>query len=157
MRSLALAAVLALAACGGDDDSGAPPDTAPDGGQADATTDAGPDAGPTDAMTAGCEVPVPGTPADLDKLLVGEGFERPVLMVSPPADPRLFVVEQTGQIQILGGAQPFLVITDQVECCGEEGLLGLAFHPQYATNGRFYVYYTDLGSDIQVDEYTVTA
>ena len=59
---------------------------------------------------------------------------------------RLFVIEQEGRIKIIrNGAlesTPFLDITDRVRCCGERGLLGIAFHPDYKTNGYFYVNYT---------------
>jgi hypothetical protein len=61
---------------------------------------------------------------------------------------RLFVVEQAGIIKVFDNdagataATEFLNIVDIVDCCGERGLLGLAFHPDYETNGYFYVYYT---------------
>jgi glucose/arabinose dehydrogenase len=63
-------------------------------------------------------------------------------------DPRLFVIEQAGRIKVLqpdGTVLPtaFLDITDRVTSRGETGLLGLAFHPAYATNGLFYVNYTN--------------
>jgi glucose/arabinose dehydrogenase len=74
---------------------------------------------------------------------------------------RLFIVQQEGQILILINGNilptPFLDIADVVGCCGEQGLLGLAFHPQYATNGFFYVNYTDNAGDTQVVRYTVSA
>jgi len=73
-----------------------------------------------------------------------------VLATSPPGDDRLFVVEQRGAIRIYHGEQlapvPFLDIADDgggpVIAGGELGLLGLAFHPQYAHNGELYVFYT---------------
>jgi glucose/arabinose dehydrogenase len=59
---------------------------------------------------------------------------------------RLFVIEQTGLLRILSqGAllpAPFLDLTQKIDCCGEKGLLGLAFHPNYTENGYFYVDYT---------------
>ena len=63
-------------------------------------------------------------------------------------DPRrLFVVEQEGRIRIIKDGtlldDPFLAIEERVSCCGERGLLGLAFHPDYETNGRFFVNYTE--------------
>src|SRR6188474_365733 len=71
---------------------------------------------------------------------------------------RLFALEQVGRIRIVGadGAvaeQPFLDITDRIASGGERGLLGLAFHPDYAANGRFYVDYTDRNGDTVVAEY----
>ncbi|MGD9695535.1 MAG: sorbosone dehydrogenase family protein [Thermoleophilia bacterium] len=70
---------------------------------------------------------------------------------------RLFVVEQSGRIVILqngrrlGGA--FLDVSGLISRGGEQGLLGLAFHPGYARSGRFYVNYTDRDGDTQVVEY----
>ena len=62
---------------------------------------------------------------------------------------RLFIVEQAGRIKVLqpGDSTPtvFLDITGKIVSGGEQGLLGLAFHPQYMSNGRFFVYYTRLG------------
>jgi len=60
---------------------------------------------------------------------------------------RLFIVEQAGRIKIFDGttvlATPFLNIGPMLLNSGEQGLLGLAFHPGYATNGAFYVYFTN--------------
>ena len=60
---------------------------------------------------------------------------------------RLFIVEQGGRIRIFDGtnllATPFLDISSQVLFSGEEGLLSVAFHPGYKTNGQFYVYFTN--------------
>ena len=73
---------------------------------------------------------------------------------------RLFVVEQAGRIKVLqpGAAAPsvFLDITDRVLDGSERGLLGLAFHPSYVTNGLFYVTYTDSTGDILVARYRVS-
>ena len=59
---------------------------------------------------------------------------------------RLFVIEQEGRIKIIKNGTledtPFLDISDRVQCCGERGLLGVAFHPAYKANGYFYVNYT---------------
>ncbi|MFO1497563.1 MAG: PQQ-dependent sugar dehydrogenase [Verrucomicrobiota bacterium] len=84
--------------------------------------------------------------------LVGAGFRRPIFATAPPGDSnRLFVVEQqTGQIRILNpGTQtiapaPFLTVSG-ISKGDEQGLLGLAFHPQYASNGLFFVNYTTTG------------
>jgi hypothetical protein len=75
------------------------------------------------------------------------GFERPVHMVAPPGDPRLFVVEQPGRIKIIQNGQVlpqlFLDLAARIlpvdDFDDEHGLLGLVFHPQYATNGTFFV------------------
>lgn len=84
--------------------------------------------------------------------LVAEGFAAPIVLAPVPDDSgRLFVADQTGVIQIVtaGGevlAEPFLDIRPRMvalnESYDERGLLGLAFHPDYANNGRFFVYYS---------------
>jgi glucose/arabinose dehydrogenase len=93
-------------------------------------------------------------------LPVVDGLELPVFATAPASDPRLFIVEQTGRIRILAdGAlspEPFLDISDRVSAGGEQGLLGLAFHPKFAENGRFFVNYTDTAGDTRVVAYTVT-
>ena len=66
-------------------------------------------------------------------------------MTAPPGDThRLFVVEQTGTIRLIldGVAQPteFLDATEWISCCGERGLLSMAFAPDYSTSRRFYIY-----------------
>jgi glucose/arabinose dehydrogenase len=88
---------------------------------------------------------------------VAGGLEGALLVTSPPADRRLFVVQQGGRIRVIEDgrllSRPFLDISSRVSRGGEQGLLGLAFHPRYAENGRFYVNYTDGGGDTQVVEY----
>jgi glucose/arabinose dehydrogenase len=53
--------------------------------------------------------------------------------------------------------EPFLDLSDEVSCCGERGLLGLAFHPDYDSNGRFVVHYTDAAGDTVVAEFARSA
>src|SRR6202008_4419400 len=76
------------------------------------------------------------------------GFDAPVDVTSAPGDPAtLYVVEQPGTIKIVRNgavAGTFLDIRSRIKSGGEQGLLSVAFHPQYATNHRFYVDYTDL-------------
>ena len=72
-------------------------------------------------------------------------FDSPVDVTAPPGDTtRVFVVERPGRIQVLdrGARHLFLDLTGLVLCCGERGLLSMAFAPDYATTGRFYVDYT---------------
>jgi glucose/arabinose dehydrogenase len=83
---------------------------------------------------------------------IASGFDRPLFLASPPGDDRLFVVEQTGRIRIIGGGT-FLDLSASVSSGSERGLLGLAFHPDYATNGRFYVNYTNTAGDTRLVEY----
>ena len=93
--------------------------------------------------------------------LVTDELSRPVFATAPVGDPRLFVVEQEGTIRILENGElrdpPFLDIRELVRAGGERGLLGLAFHPDYAGNGRFYVNYTDVDGDTRIVAYTVSA
>lgn len=90
---------------------------------------------------------------------VATGFLKPLFCVSPPGDSaRLFVVEQGGLIRILkladGVQSTFLDISALLATNGEQGLLGLAFHPQYATNRKFYVNYTgSAAGETRVVEY----
>jgi Glucose / Sorbosone dehydrogenase len=79
-------------------------------------------------------------------------FDRPVdLQNAGDGTDRLFVVEQPGIIRVFQNnsstatTSEFLDISSDVACCSELGLLGLAFHPDYETNGFFYVYYTTTG------------
>lgn len=92
--------------------------------------------------------------------VVAAGFDQPLFATAPAADARLFVVEQTGAIRIFAGGavadEPFLDVGDLISAGGERGLLGLAFHPDYAQNGGFIVNYTDRGGDTQVVEYRVS-
>ena len=74
---------------------------------------------------------------------------------------RLFVVEQTGTIRIHDNGTllgtPFLDIHTLVSCCGERGLLSVAFHPNYPSNGYFYVYYTNPSGNLTIARYSVSA
>ena len=91
--------------------------------------------------------------------LVAEGFRQPVFVTAPPDDPRLFIVDQPGTIWVIDGGDPvlFLDISDRVLAEGERGLLGLAFPPDFATTGLFYVDYTDGNGDTNIAEFAVTA
>ena len=92
---------------------------------------------------------------------VASGLNGPVYATSPPGDARLFIVEQPGRIRIVQGgsllATPFLDITSRVGTGGERGMLSVAFHPQYAANGFFYVYFTGTDGAIRVERFTVSA
>jgi glucose/arabinose dehydrogenase len=89
------------------------------------------------------------------------GLQRPVDLQSDGSG-RLFVIEKLGRIRIIENDQlvdaPFLDITDRVGSDGnEQGLLGLAFHPQYQENGRFFVNYTDTRGDTVIARFQVTS
>lgn len=96
----------------------------------------------------------------------GRAFSAPVALVTPPGETnRLFIVEKVGRISLitnLTAATPtvltFLNITTKVNPDGEQGLLGLAFHPNYAQNGYFYVFYVTPGTRYdRLSRYTVSA
>jgi glucose/arabinose dehydrogenase len=94
---------------------------------------------------------------------IADGFDSPVYATSPPGDPRIFVVERAGVVKVVDPdgtirSDPFLDLSDLIDSASgvELGMLGLAFHPDFATNGRFFVHYTDLSTDSVVAEYSVS-
>jgi glucose/arabinose dehydrogenase len=116
---------------------------------------------PPPTASCGAGAPVAGTPA-LTTQQVARGLGDPVDLQAAPGDrSRVFVVEQAGRIRIIrdgalqGGA--FLDIVSRVGSGGERGLLGLAFHPRYAENRRFFVNYTDRSGDTHIAEFRATA
>jgi glucose/arabinose dehydrogenase len=109
----------------------------------------------------------PGLTLRLDPFITS-GLTAPVFLTQPLDDGRIFVVEQAGRIRVIrdGVLQttPFLDISSRVLFSGERGLLSVAFHPQYATNRFFYVYYTTrtngttlANGDIVIERFTATA
>jgi glucose/arabinose dehydrogenase len=85
-------------------------------------------------------------------------FDNPVHVTQAPGDrSRLFVVEQAGRIRVVRNGRtlkaPFLDLTDRVTSGGEQGLLSVAFAPDYAKSGLLYVFYTDLDGDERVVEF----
>ena len=88
---------------------------------------------------------------------VAEGFEAPLGITHAGDDSdRLFVVEQAGTVRILSEGEvldePFLDVSEAIVAGGEQGLLGLAFHPDYRRNGRFFINYTDVEGNTVVAE-----
>jgi glucose/arabinose dehydrogenase len=112
--------------------------------------------------------PTPLSPVSAISLkpVIAEGLVHPTFLTHA-FDDRLFVVEQVGRIRIIEDnqllEQPFLDITDRVgSTSSEQGLLGLAFHPNYATagapgEGQFYVNYTDKSGDTHLSRFSVMA
>jgi glucose/arabinose dehydrogenase len=122
-----LMAVSMLAACAGPAPSG------------------GPSAGSSGA--AGALLPLPDGPDRLALEPLASGLAQPIgIVAAGDGSGRLYVQEQAGRIRVIAGGslQPgaFLDIRDRVQGGGEQGLLGLAFDPRFAANGRFYVDYT---------------
>ena len=109
---------------------------------------------------------LPGDP-QIQLIKVASGLNDPVNLAFPPdGSGRIFVVERQGLIRVVNAdgtlrEEPFLDLSQQVSVRGqgEHGLLGLAFHPDYATNGRFYVDYNSLtaNNDVFLTEFHVSA
>jgi glucose/arabinose dehydrogenase len=120
----------------------------------------------SDVTDAGGTTLPPGLTLKLNPFVTA-GLTSPVFLTQPLNDGRIFVIEQAGTIRVIkdGVLQttPFLDITSRVLSGGERGLLSVAFHPQYATNHFFYVYYTTqaggtlASGDIVIERYTTTA
>ena len=113
--------------------------------------------------TSGSSVsPPPPVDSDYEAEQILTGLSAPVDLQAPPGDTaRIFIVEQTGRIRIARNGvldpRPFLDVSALVSQGGEQGLLGLAFHPQYATNGRFFVHYTDVSGNTRLAGYHVSS
>ena len=145
MRRFAACSVVAtlasagwLSACGGD---GSAPSPVPS---------------PT-AVSCAAGTPVAGIPA-LTARLVVSGLRDPLDLQSVREDrERVYVVEQDGRILVVRNGQvqaaAFLDVSDRISSGGERGLLGLAFHPRFAQNRRFFVNYTDPRGDTRISEF----
>jgi glucose/arabinose dehydrogenase/plastocyanin len=124
------------------------PTETPTAGVADAATPVT----PTPTVVADTPTPVAEIVDVVGLELVAEGLTAPTALVEPPDNSgRLFVADQAGVIRVIDAngqllPQPFLDLRDRTVTLrtdfDERGLLGLAFHPEYAQNGRFYVYYS---------------
>ena len=115
---------------------------------------------PTEPPTAVPPVALPD-PSGFRWAEVANGFARALGLEATP-DGRLFVLEQRGVIWVIQDGvvlpDPFLDIRDRVESSAfEQGLLGLAFHPQFLTNGFFYTNYTRFGGDTVIARFSVSA
>jgi glucose/arabinose dehydrogenase len=135
MAAVALAiAAAGIAACGGDDDD-QPPRPAGD-----------------------ARVARESKRDDLFALReVATGFDQPLGLEQVPGSGELYVVEQPGRVVLLDGDGPgrtLIDIRDRVLSGGEQGLLGLAFHPDYPRNGRLFLHYTNKQGDTRVEEYS---
>ena len=98
------------------------------------------------------------TPGELELTTIGE-FEQPLFVTQPESDPgHLYVVEQCGRVERVpaAGGEPetFLDVSGLVSCGGEQGLLSVAFAPDYERSGKLYVYYTDAEGTTRIVEYT---
>ena len=97
--------------------------------------------------------------AQLQGQVYASGFQAPVAFVQDPTDRTVqFVVQQAGRIRAVRNgviqAPDFLNLAGSISCCGERGLLGLAFAPDYQTSGRFFVNFTNQSGDTVVARFT---
>lgn len=135
---------------GNEGNGGTTDTTAGNGGGEDSTTSAG----PTTTLA-----PLLG----LDMELLASGLPQPTVLASPPNDDRLFIGTRGGNIKIYDPEEgllekSFMSIPDRITSNGiEQGLLGMVFHPDYANNGRFFIYHTDRDAQRQLAEYAVSA
>ena len=157
----AVLAVALLAGCSSGDPAAGPSGSAPPattpagsgtpGGSATASPPGSPPASPSPTG-----LPPKSGPPKLQ--LVGR-FENVTHVAAPAGDPRLFVVEQTGRIRVLKDGKParapFLDISGQVRHRGEQGLLSMAFAPDFATSKKFYVHYNGTDGAVRIAEFTV--
>ena len=149
LAAVALVVGVALAGCGSDSGDGASSTAAPSSAEAASSSTSD-----STATTAQAKRGV--------RLVKVGSFSNPVYVTQPPGDTRrLMVVKQPGRIMVVRGgrtlAQPFLDIRGSVEYGGEQGLLSVAFPPDYQQSGRFYVYYTASGAaDNRIVEYRRT-
>jgi glucose/arabinose dehydrogenase len=101
-----------------------------------------------------------GTGARLQE--VASGLSNPLYLAAPPGDgTRLFIVEKAGTIRIVKDGvlltDPFLDLSSRVSLGAEQGLLGLAFDPDYATTGRFVVHFTDLAGNTTLSRFQLSS
>lgn len=106
--------------------------------------------------------PVPATGGGLALEVVAQGLRSPVFLTTPAGDVgRLFIVEKPGRIRIVRGdvllPTPFLDIESEVSNDGERGLLSLAFHPNFASNGLFFINHTDIDGDTRIVRFSAAA
>jgi glucose/arabinose dehydrogenase len=105
-------------------------------------------------------VPPPRATPILETVVTG--LSAPVFLTSPPGDDRLFIVEQRGTIRVVENdalkSDFFLDLRGSTNNTGEQGLLSMAFHPNYASNGKFYVYQSrgTTPATSYIDEYRVS-
>jgi len=145
LRAVGTAGLFGAAGCVGSFGGGRGGGTGAGGAGAGDGSSAG-DGGPTDGTTAdgATETAAPG---GVGTEVIAEGFTSPVAFEAAPGTDRRFVVDQPGVIYELtdGGSEPYFDLRDRiVDVSGrsEQGLLGLAFHPNFAENGRLFVRYS---------------
>ncbi len=110
-------------------------------------------------LLVSCDDATAPLPADLLFVPVVSGLDNPVALTAPDGDSRLFIVQQNGLIRVVEDGQllptAYLDVRSKITTPtgGEQGLLGMAFHPDFAQNGFFYIKYTDLNGNTEVERY----
>lgn len=149
---LAFAVPAALAGCGG---GGGNP-----GLPSSPSTPAPANGGSQPPGTPGGANP-PQPPLKLALSRQGAAFNNPVYIAAPAGDSRLFVVERLGRIQVVVNdvtqAAPLLDISNRIGTDGERGLLSMAFDPQFASNGLFYIFFTEPNGSIAIERLRMSA
>jgi glucose/arabinose dehydrogenase len=146
--ALAVALVIAAVAGCGDDDDDTPATTSTTTTQETTTTT-------EESPAEGREPPVGDGEGGVELEKVGD-FDQPVYITQPPSgDDALYVVQQCGQIVRVddGRSETFLDVADLITCGGEQGLLSMAFAPDFERSGRFYVNYTATDGTSRTVEY----
>ena len=155
MASRWLVVVMAVAACGGGNSASS------DGGGSGSGSNV--DDGGTPIVDADPMCHTPGQLPAMKAQLVAQNFAQPVYVAQPVGSTDVYVVEKQGKIKIVRSgaalATPFLTVNDiQIpSATAEGGLLSIAFHPSYATNGRFFAFETITGNQAVVREYARSA
>lgn len=163
-----LSVVIALiaGACTTDDPQGVTstqvpaPSTSSDGAvSTTTTTGSGTSAPTTEPAVTSTTTTIPLDQVAISVVEVDAGFDNPVLLVASPDDGADLVVEQPGLVVRADGADHAVVldIRDDVAYGGEQGLLGLAVHPEFAQNGLVYVNYTDAGGATIIEQFEMRA
>ena len=108
-------------------------------------------------------IPSPAPAVDVDGFefeALASGLASPVA-ITHAGDARLFITLQGGRVLIFNNGsllqRPFLDISSRITSGNERGLLSIAFHPDYASNGFFYAYFTDRSGDVVIARYSVSA
>jgi glucose/arabinose dehydrogenase len=128
----------------------------------------GSQAGETLAGTATDDLIIAFTPGlDVSSIVgtrIAEGLAKPIAVAAPPdGSGRLFILERDGLLKVMDLATgaiaptPALDLTGQIAITGERGLLGLAFHPDFAANGRFFVFLSQPEGTSEIREYRLGA
>jgi hypothetical protein len=104
------------------------------------------------------------SPPTMAANLIVSGLDDPLFLTSAPGkSSHLFILEKTGRVKVHNTdtdqtlSTPFLDVSSQIAMSGEQGLLGLAFAPDYATSRKFYVYLSTKDQDVEIREYRASA